>query len=65
VIEFIVNPTWIKERKEGSYLLQSACQELSLQVDFNFAELEIKIHKCRQPDFQRPPPDRCHFKMEY
>ena len=25
VIAFIVNPTWIKERKEGSYLLQSAC----------------------------------------
>ena len=27
VIAFIVNPTWIKERKEGSYLLQSACKQ--------------------------------------
>ena len=27
VIAFIVNPTWIKERKEGSYLMQSACKQ--------------------------------------
>ena len=27
VIAFIGNPTWIKERKEGSYLLQSACKQ--------------------------------------
>ena len=32
VIAFIGNPTWIKERKEGTYLLQSACQQLSLQL---------------------------------
>jgi hypothetical protein len=32
VIAFIINPTWIKERKEGSYLLQSACWQLSLQL---------------------------------
>ena len=43
VIAFIVNPTWIKERKEGTYLLQSACQQLSLQF------CGIKILKCRQP----------------
>ena len=28
VIAFIGNPTWIKERKEGTYLLQSACQAI-------------------------------------
>ena len=39
VIAFIGNPTWIKERKEGTYLLQSNAQQLSLQL----------ILKCRQP----------------
>ena len=43
VIAFIVNPTWIKERKEGTYLLQSACQQLPSNCLFNFAELGIKI----------------------
>ena len=52
VIAFIGNPTWIKEREEGTYLLQSACQQLSLQF------CGIKILKCRQPDFRRPPPDQ-------
>ena len=50
VIAFIVNPTRIKERKEGTYLLQSACQQLPSNCLFNFAELGIKILKCRQPD---------------
>jgi hypothetical protein len=56
VIAFIGNPTWIKERKEGTYLLQSACQQCPAIV----SSTNSQVSSARPTSGGRRP-----TKMEY
>ena len=58
VIAFIVNPTWIKERKEGTYLLQSACQQCPAIV--SSTNSQVSSESARPTSGGRRP-----TKMEY
>ena len=60
VIAFIVNPTWIKERKEGTYLLQSACQQCPAIVSSTLRNKNSQVSSARPTSGGRRP-----TKMEY
>jgi hypothetical protein len=62
VITFLIDPSWIKGRKEGSYLLKSQSKSACWQFFVSSTEKITSVIKParRRTLERRPPPYRCH-----